>query len=238
MRSLTFAALFCATQVALMINSNGAAVITKWTFEKGLSFAVLNRTSFSLSADIGTGTATGVHASAASDWTSPSGNGSAKSFSSNTWAINDYWQFSIATTGFEDILLNWSQTSSSDGPGEFKLAYQVNGGGFTDFLSYTVLPNQAAAPGLGDWSSGAEITGYNFSVDLTALSGLDNAASVDFRLIMRTTDDATPPGTVAATGNSRIDNFTVSGTAMVPEPSTGLLGLIAAACLPLRRRRK
>jgi len=32
-----------------------------------------------------------------------------------------------------------------------------------------------------------------------------------------------------------IDNFTF---AAVPEPSTGLLGLIVAACLPLRRRRK
>ena len=152
--------------------------------------------------------------------------------------MNDYFQVSIATTGYEDILVSWAQTSSSTGPGEFKLAYQVNGGGFNDFTNYIVLPNQVAAPGLGSWTSGTEITGYNFSFDLSAITGLDNAASVDFRLIMRTTDDATPPGTVAATGNSRIDNFTVSGIAMVPEPSTGLLGLIAAACLPLRRRRK
>ncbi len=72
---------------------------------------------------------------------------------------------------------------------------------------------------------------------LSSLTVLDEVASVDFRLIMRTTADSTPPGTVAAAGPSRVDNITISGT-VVPEPSAGVLGLIAAAFIPLRSRRK
>ena len=182
MKSLTFATLLCAAQVTLLSSSHAATVITQWTFETSIP-----ATGGPHAAEVGTGSATGVHASGATVFSNPVGNGSLESFSANTWAVNDYFQFSMATTGFEDILVSWAQTSSSTGPGEFKLAYQVNGGGFTDFVNYTVLPNQAAAPGLGAWTSATAFTGYNFSFDLSAITGLDNAASVDFRLIMRST---------------------------------------------------
>ena len=235
-RSILFG-LFCLSQAALLSNSYGA-VISGWTFETNTPADVTdNVTITGIAADTGSGTASGVHASALTDWSTPAGNGSANSLSSNNWAVGDYYQFSLATTGYEDIKIGWGQTSSGTGPGEFKLSYQINGGGFTDFQNYTVFPNQVAAPGLGTWSNVTEITGYNFTVDLSAVTGLDNAASVNFRLIMRTTADSTPPGTVATAGTSRVDNFTINGTA-VPEPSAGLLGLTAVALIPLRRRRK
>jgi hypothetical protein len=208
-------------------------VITKWTFETSPPGDLTDSaTIVGIAADEGTGTASGVHASALTDWSTPAGNGSANSLSATNWAVGDYFQFSASTTGFEDIVLNWAQTSSGTGPGEFTLAYQSNGGGFTNFFDYTVLPNQAGAPGLGAWTTGTEITGYNYSVDLSAVAGLDNAASVDFRLIMRTTADAQPPGAVAAGGTGRVDNFTISGTAVsaVPEPaSLTMFGLTLAA---------
>ncbi len=197
-------------------------VIAKWTFEVAPPADLSNSATIgSILADEGTGTASGVHASALTDWTTPAGNGSANSLSSNTWGVEDYFQFSVSTTGYSGIGVSFSQTSSSTGPGEFKLAYQVNGGGFSDFQSYTVLPNQVASPGLGNWSSTTEITGYSFSFDLSGISALNSASAVDFRVIMRTTADSTPPGTVATGGTSRIDNFVVEGTlAPVPEPET------------------
>lgn len=211
-----------------------AQTLAKWTFETSPPADLTAATIGGILADVGTGTASGVHASAATAWTTPVGNGSANSLSGNNWAVGDYFQFSISTLGYQGILVNWAQTSSTTGPGEFKLAYQVNGGGFTDFLNYTVLPNSATAPGLGSWTSGTEILGYNYSVDLSAVTALDNAAAVDFRLIMTTTADATPPGTVAATGTDRVDNFTVS---VVPEPASAtLLGLGLAALLVRRRK--
>ncbi len=202
------------------------ASIAKWTFETSPPADVTDSATIGgISADTGTGTASGVHASALADWSTPAGNGSANSLSANNWAVGDYYQFSFSTLGFQDIVVSWAQTSSSTGPGEFKLAYQVNGGGFTDALNYKVLPNQVAAPGLGVWNITTEITGYNYLLDLSAVTALDNAVSVDFRLIMTTTADSTPPGTVAATGTGRVDNFTVEATA-VPEPSTFIAGAL------------
>lgn len=225
--------------LAATLASAHAAVIATWTFETAPPADLSNSTAIgSISADVGSGTASGVHASAATDWTTPSGNGSANSLSSNEWAVGDYYQFSVATTGLQDITISWAQVSSSTGPGEFKLAYQVNGGGFTDHLNYTVLPNSATAPGVGTWNGTTEITGYNYSVDLSAVTALDSAASVDFRLIMRTTADAAPPGTVATTGTDRVDNFSVSGTfAPVPEPETyALIAGVGLAGFALWRR--
>lgn len=224
--------------VSSLTYSAQAVVITGWTFETSLPALPTTTTAATISgiaAEVGTGSASGVHASAATIYSSPAGNGSAESFNSNTWAVGDYYQFSSSTTGFQDITLSWDQTSSGTGPGEFKLAYQVNGGGFNDFLNYTVLPNSTTPPGLGNWSSATAIPGYNFTADLSAISSLDGATSVDFRLIMRTVADATPPGDVAAGGTSRVDNFLISGTA-IPEPSAVVLGGLGLLGL-LRRRR-
>jgi hypothetical protein len=216
------------------LSSLEAQTLAKWTFETSPPADLANSAIISgILADVGTGTASGVHASAATDWSTPVGNGSANSLSANEWAVGDYFQFSLSTLGYQGITVGWAQTSSTTGPGEFKLAYQVNGGGFTDFLNYTVLPNSATAPGLGTWGSGTEILGYNYSVDLSALTVLDNVASVDFRLIMTTTADATPPGTVATTGTGRVDNFTVS---VVPEPASATLLGLGFAALLIRRR--
>ncbi len=200
-----------------------ATIIAKWTFETSIPASA-----GPFAPEVGSGLALGSHAGA-SVYSSPSGNGSAHSFSSTLWAVGDYYQFSVATTGFKDIMLGWGQTSSTTGPRDFKLAYSVDGGGtFGDFASYIVLANQTvAAGGIGAWNTATEITGYNYSFDLSAVTALDNTASVIFRLIQTTTADATPPGTVATGGTDRVDNFTVSGTemAVVPEASTWIAGL-------------
>ena len=223
-------ALFCLLQVVVLANSNGA-IITQWTFETSPPGDLADSATIGgIAADSGTGTASGVHASAATDWTTPAGNGSANSLSSNNWSVGDYYQFSMATTGFENIMVAWAQTSSATGPGEFRLAYSIGAGPFISHVNYVVLPNQSGAPGLGAWTSGSAIGGYNYAFDLSAVVALDNAASVDFRLIMRTLADATPPGTVALAGTSRVDNFAIEGSAIaaVPEPGPfGLLGSIA-----------
>jgi hypothetical protein len=220
--SLLRASVVVAATSICVAYAQAQVVIAKWTFEDNPPTDLTDSATItSIAADEGTGTASGVHASAATDWTTPTGNGSVESLSSNTWAVDDYYQFSVSTTGYSSIKVGFDQTASSTGPGEFKLAYRVNGGAVTDFQDYTVLPNQVANPGLGNWNSTTTISGYNFSFDLSGVTSLNNASAVDFRLIMRSTTDSTPPGTVALAGASRIDNFSVEGTlAPVPEPET------------------
>jgi len=234
MKTLTILSVLTASATLM---SASAQTIAQWTFETSPPADLTDSTTIGgIAADFGLGTASGVHASALSDWTTPAGNGSANSLSVNTWGVGDYFQFSVSTLGFQNIGLSWAQTSSSTGPGEFKLAYQVNGGGFTDFMNYTVLPNSATPPGAGNWSVSTENLAYNFFVDLSSVSALNNATAIDFRLIMAGTADATPPGDVAPGGTDRVDNVTV---AVVPEPTSLAIvgGLTLLFCRNLARRR-
>lgn len=182
--------------------------------------------------DQGTGQASGVHASAASDWTTPAGNGSANSYSVNTWTTGDYFQFVTSTVGQADIFLQWDQTRSSTGPATFDLQYSTDGTNFLTALDdYTVASNDAA--GGGPWTSGgSRIASYVRTVDLSAINAIENQPSVTFRLVSQVTP--------AAGGTNRVDNFLVSQgpPPEVPEPtSLGVLGVVAAAMVRRRRRR-
>ncbi len=155
-------------------------------------------------------TASGLHASAATDYSSPAGNGSAKSFSSNTWAIGDYYQFVVSTTGFSDIAISWDQTGSSTGPNDFELQYSIDGSNFTSLPSYAVVKSTGTniifedlSTG-GGWSTTKIATNTSKSFDLSNVTALDNIASVTFRIRC-----ATAPS--AAGGTARIDNIKVVG---------------------------
>lgn len=204
------------TSLALLLSaslSTQAATIAQWTFETNPPSDSNNSgTGPSVGADIGSGNVFGVHASSQTDWSTPSGNGSANSFSVNTWATGDYWQFELSTSGYQDIFLNWQQTSSGTGPRNFKLLYSTTGGSFADFSAYLVLEN-ASANG-GTWGATYR-PNYSISMDLSGVAEIENASNVYFRLVNDSTTSANG-GTVAAGGSSRIDNFTVSGTEIKP----------------------
>ncbi len=180
-----------------------AETIALWEFETNTPDNLSNSaTSPSIAADLYTGVgaaiASGLHVSANTDWSTPAGNGSANSFNSNTWAIGDYYQFTLATTNFQEIHVSWDQTRSSTGPELFDFAYSLDGTTFTTFLDdYSV--------GTRSWSSGSATTASSFTADLSGLSALDNAASITFRLIAA----GDPTGTG---GTNRIDNFLVTGS--------------------------
>jgi hypothetical protein len=164
-----------------------------------------------------------VHALAAATYTSPAGNGSQYSFSSNNWSIGDYYQISFSAEGFTGLNLSWDQARSSTGPAAFKVMMSVNGGAFTELLTYTVLQSGGgSAP--GTWSS----TTYNaiYTNTISSLAGTDGAASVVIRF------ESTVSG--AASGSNRIDNILVNGSVI---PSPGAAALVALAGVAARRRR-
>ena len=213
-----------------------ADTIANWTFESSFtSFnGITNISTSGLAAETGSGTASGWHASPA-NWSSPAGNGSSHSFSVNTWAQGDYFQFQVNSTGFTDILVSYDQTRSSTGPGTFTFSYGTDGVNFTPFsVDYTVLPNATVVgpPATAPWSATtARQSVYTFTFDLSSISTINNSPTVFFRV----TDDT---ATGAAGGTVRIDNFLVSATA-VPEPSILALGLIGgfAGLVAFRRKR-
>lgn len=214
--------------VGVISGSAECGIVTQWTFET----AVIS-TAGPHSAETGTGSALGSHAGATT-YSSPVGNGSSKSFSSNGWAIGDFYQFTTSTTGASDIGLTFDHISSSTGPRDFDLSFRVGGSGsFTSAGTYVAITN--AAPNA--WSSGTPSSASSYSFNLSGIATLNNAAIVDFRLTDTSTTSSSG-GTVATTGTSRIDNFTVFSA--VPEPTsialvslTGCTGLVV-----VYRRRK
>src|SRR6185312_17097975 len=102
-KSLALAAL-----VTISAAPSFAQTVATWTFETTSNSITGSSTSLGpIAADVGTGSASGLHASSASTWSHPSGNGSPSSFSVNTWAVGDYWQFQTSTIGFNGLSLSY-----------------------------------------------------------------------------------------------------------------------------------
>ncbi len=217
-----------------------ADTLADWTFETsqpgvvtlpaapgaGVAFS-------SFSPEIGSGTASALHTGAAT-YSSPAGNGSSHSFSVNTWAVGDYFQFQVNTVGFQNLTVSYDQTSSGTGPGLFNFAYSTDGINFSPFGSpYTVLANATPNP---VWNATTSSSLYTLTDNLSSIIALNNAPTVYFRVIDASTNSAAG-GTVAAGGTDRLDNFMVSA-APVPEPTTTALGILGGlACLVAMRRR-
>ena len=182
-------------------------VIAQWTFESPNTPAAATVATYpnAIAPAVGSGNAGGVHTSASTAWSTPVGNGSPASLSSNNWSVGSYYQFSTSTAGFTGISVSWDQTGSGTGPRDFKLAYSTDGTNFTDSYSYS-LPSPAVS-----WSSSSTSSSTKFSSDLSSVTALDNQANVYFRLIDTSTVSISG-GTVGTGGTGRVDNFTVSGT--------------------------
>lgn len=230
--ALAIAALVAAAPMA------SAAVISSWNFE-GLTLpntAGSNPpapTTGSYAADVGPGQITGVHAAATSVWSTPSGNGSTKSFSVNGWGLGDYWEFTSDTTGQSGIMLLVDATGSNTGPRDFQVQYSSTG----NAGPYTNLPSGAYSLVNSAFSAGTEqfTTPPRFLFDLSGVAALDNNPSVAFRLTTTSTVSINA-GTVASGGTSRIDNVIVGTNLAIPEPASAAFGLIAAAALIRRRK--
>jgi len=203
----------------LQLPKADAVVVAGWTFETSQPAATDSATISGIVAEQGTGTASGVHASSATDWSNPAGNGSAESFSANTWAIGDYFQFSFSTAVFQDVSISWDQTRSSTGPATFDLTYSLNGGAFVTGLNdYSVLEN-ATTTTTAPWSSTTPRQAV-YIFNLPSVPAMNDVASVVVRLVA----DSAPGGTG---GTNRVDNFFVEAVA-IPEASSfvfaGLIG--------------
>lgn len=206
------AALFTGSALADGVNT----ILAEWTFETSVPEGPGPHAA---EGGIFGGQATGFHASTSAVYSNPVGNGSLESFSSNFWAIGDYYQFTTSTLGYESITVQWDQTRSSTGPAEFVLQWSSDGVNFSNFLDYTVA--------FINWSSGAYNPDSTFGEILLPTGAADLAT-----LYIRMTATALPG---ADTGTNRIDNVIVGGT-LVPAP--GAIALLGFAGLIARRRRR
>ena len=223
-----FKTLLATTAFAAFALPAQAVTVVQWDFESAIAPAA--STSWTnIAPSTGSGNASTVHAATAT-FSTPAGNGSAKSVASNTWSVGDYWQFNFSTSGFTGVSVTFDQAGSNTGPRDFTFAYSSNGGtSFTNFANYQVA--------LSTWSAGTPMAGFSYTMDLSAIPALNNNANVVVRLVDASTTSING-GTVATAGTNRVDNFTVMA-AVVPEPGTYalLLGGLGAIGFVARRRR-
>jgi len=207
-----------ATPVSQTLNvaaAGGSGTIAKWTFETSLPFATDSSSITGISAEEGTGTASGMHASASTDWSNPVGNGSAESFSANTWASGDYFQFQVSTTGRSGISFSFDANRSTTAPASCKLQYSTDGTSYTDYGSVFLINVIDPA-----WSS-AGPKPSNYSFDLSSISNINNQGNVYFRIV------ATAAGT-NTNGTFRVDNVSVNYSE-TPRPSITTNGTFSSA---------
>ena len=206
---------------------NSQTTLASWSFEgitvSGTAGTTLNITAGGSTADAGALTAGSVvsalHASASTVYSTPGGNGSTKALSSNFWAVGDYYQFKVTTTGYSGIKASWDHTGSNTGPGPFKLQYTVTPGGasgYTDVSTYTIPNRLPSVNNAVTWSTTTAITldSTTFRGDLTAIAAVNNQSEVYFRVVCTA---ATAIATTFGTGGtSRIDNFKVTADVVIP----------------------
>ncbi|HEX4591990.1 MAG TPA: hypothetical protein VH120_18795 [Gemmataceae bacterium] len=238
-RRLLAAALGFGLTFSIGVSEARAQIVTGWSFD-GVTVSstagqapsvTVGGSGSSINSDLGpvAGTATALHASAATVYSTPVGNGSPKSFSSNNWAIGDYYQFSSNTSNQTGVQALVDATSSATGPSGFKISFSTDGGStFADLPggAYTVDPTVSFASGATKTS-----TPPRFIVDGGGL--LDNQPNLVVRVV-----DTTAPG--GSGGTSRVDNFILGQNlaTAVPEPgSIALCGMAGLGLLARLRRR-
>jgi len=214
------ASLFAAGLMSMVVSSASADVIAGWSMPTAVTATTAATYSYGAanSGALASGSMlSGTHSSALTAWSSPAGNGSTYALSSNAWNVGDYYQISLATTGYSAVSVAWDQTRSSTGPAGFEAVLSVDGGStFSSLGSYTV--NQVS------WSATVPVITSSFG---SVASAANNQASVIIRFKVVTA------GTSTTTGTNRIDNIVVSGS--IPAP--GAVALIGLAGLVSRRRR-
>lgn len=203
--------LSCLAAVLLSASAAFASTLADWTFETSVP-----TTAGPYSPEIGSGSASGSHASGSAVYSTPAGNGSSHSYSANYWGVNDYWQFSVSGTGASHIVVAWNQMGSSTGPRDFNFQYSTDGSTFTTFASYS-LPSSVTS-----WSAASSNALSAFSEDLSSVTALNNAPTIYFRLKDADTTSVNG-GTVGTTGTDRIDNFTVTASTGTPPAISGIL---------------
>ncbi|MSR69972.1 MAG: hypothetical protein EXS17_06475 [Phycisphaerales bacterium] len=216
---------------ALSLSASGAyAVIASWSMATAIAAGTVGTSYNYGAADSGDAAAGSMlsssHTAVVTAYSTPSGNGSTYSFSSNNWTAGNYYQVSVATTGYEGVSISWDQTRSSTGPSTFELVMSTNGGSSWSTLvaSYAVVQAGAAGSNTLSWSpTGAYQTAFTTTA---SAAGAANAGNVIFRMRSLVT--------TTAAGTNRIDNVVVSGN-MVPAP--GAIALLGLAGLIGRRRR-
>lgn len=213
---------------AVSLTASGA-VIAAWSMPTAVPTGIIGSSYSYGTANSGDSTGgsslSGFHTLATTVWSSPSGNGSLYSLSSNGWTAGDYYQVVASTTGFYGVSISWNQTRSSTGPSLFAVQMSHDSGAsWMSLVNYTVIQAGGAGTNTTSWNTTTGQAAFDMSVAAGAMG--DGVGGLMFRFRSNTTS--------TFAGTNRIDNIVVSGSAV---PAPGAIALLGIAGLLARRRR-
>ena len=221
--------LFAAVAASVAAATASADLVCGWTMATAVPAATTGVSYNYGAADQGTGTAgsmlSSAHAASAATYSSPSGNGSTYSLSSNNWTIGDNYQVAFSTIGSAGLSISWDQTRSSTGPATFDALLSIDGGAtWTNLLTgYSVIQAGFAGTNTTSWNTTTNQSAFTQTVALGVAAENQTEVRVRFSSTV----------TTAAAGTNRIDNIMVTNNI----PSPGAIALLGLAGLVARRRR-
>lgn len=214
--SRTMCSIAAAIGVAAITTPAPGALLANWTFEESRPMSAGPH-----APEVGTGLLFAFH-QGASEYSSPTGNGSEHSFNSTAWAVNDYYQIHYPQrVSNSAVRLRFDMASNVAEPPAFSLIRSTDGGPYRP--SATEIKFSDAPPRVA-WNSSTRQFIYSFSVT----SDTRVLESISYRLICY---DTLFPGSPNV--NVRLDNVSIEA---VPEPATGLLAACAVVGLTAFRR--
>lgn len=221
MKLLSKLALTACLTFASLSSLSAQTTLNNWTFENTAIVGASGSDFTYGPSDAGLlslgSSADGHHATATTAYSFPAGQAPSapRALSANNWSVNDYWQFSLTTVGFQNLTVSFGQLGSATGPANYQFQYSTDGTTFTNFGTAITLTSSS--------------TFKTSTFDLSSVTDVNNALSVVFRVV-DTSTTAIGGGTVGTTGSGRIDNFLLTGIP-IPEPSVYmLLGLGLLIC--------
>ena len=186
-------------------------------------------------------------------------NGAANGWSSLAPIGAQGGQFAVSTLGYSNITVKFDWYATTQGEANMQFQYTTDGNNWSNVKltlggadgGLVVSNNTTSANTVNGWfvsdsiSNGVAGAGQDWFTGLTATisdPSAVNDANFGIRMVNASTgaDDVSTQGTTLNnnSGNWRFDNVTISGVAVVPEPSTvAMVGLGVLGMLSLRRRR-
>ena len=186
-------------------------------------------------------------------------NGAANGWSSLAPIGAQGGQFAMSTLGYSYITVKFDWYATTQGEANMQFQYTTDGNNWSNVKltlggadgGLVVSNNTTSANTVNGWfvsdsiSNGVAGAGQDWFTGLTATisdPSAVNDANFGIRMVNASTgaDDVSTQGTTLNnnSGNWRFDNVTISGVAVVPEPSTvAMVGLGVLGMLSLRRRR-
>ena len=186
--------LFAAVAASVAAATASADLVCGWTMPTAIPAATTGVSYNYGAANQGTGAAgsmlSSAHAVAATTYSSPAGNGSTYSLSTNNWTIGDNYQVAFSTIGSAGLSISWDQTRSGTGPATFDALLSIDGGAtLTNQVGFT----QTVALGLAAENL-ADVRVRFSSTVTTAAAGTNRIDNI------MVTNNIPSPGAIALLG--------------------------------------